>query len=37
VIEDRLVAGEALVAHDLLYEQAAIGAELRMPLGRDLS
>jgi hypothetical protein len=38
VMEDRLVAGEALVAHDLLDEQPAIlVAELGMALGRQIA
>ena len=37
VVEDRLVAGEALEAHDLLDEQVLglLIAELHVPLGRD--
>ena len=38
VIEDRLVAREALVAHDLLDEQRAlVVAKLRMALGRQIA
>src|SRR5207248_8735929 len=37
VVEDRLVAGEALVAHHLLCQQSAVGPELRVPLRRQLA
>ena len=38
VVEDRLVAREALVAHDLLDEQpAVVVADLRVALGRDVA
>ena len=37
VIEDRLVAREALVAHDLLGQQRAVLAQRRVALPRDLT
>src|SRR5262249_23016888 len=37
VVEDRLVAAEGLVAHDLLDEQAPVAAELDVALGGDLA
>jgi len=37
VVEDRLVPGEALEAHDLLGEQRAVVAELHVPLARDVT
>jgi hypothetical protein len=35
VIQDRLVAAEALVAHDLLGEEGSVLAELHVPLRRQ--
>jgi hypothetical protein len=37
VVEDRLVAREALEAQHLLDEQGAVLAELDVPLGRDVA
>src|SRR4030095_10564675 len=37
VVEYRLVPRESLEAHHLLDQQAAVGAELRVPLARQLS
>ena len=37
VVQDRLVAGEALEAHDLLGQQRAVVAELDVPLARDVA
>ena len=37
VVEDRLVAREALVAHDLLDQQRPVLPELRVPLRRQLA
>ena len=37
VVEDRLVAGEALEAHDLLGQERAVVAELDVPLARNVA
>src|ERR671930_570597 len=37
VVEDRLVAGEALEAHDLLGEERAVVAKLDVPLTREVA
>jgi hypothetical protein len=37
VVEDRLVAGEALEAHHLLGQERAVVAELDVPLARNVA
>src|SRR5439155_4994368 len=37
VVEDRLVPGEALEAHDLFGEECSVLAELDVPLARDVA
>src|SRR5581483_4840247 len=37
VVEDRLVAGEALEAHHLFGEERAVLADLDVPLARDVT